>query len=238
MGSRANRQMGRTLKALAIVLVLWGVGAAYIYVRAALDNSAVESSTVVAAADSLIPASSLSDWVSYSDAVATIYVTAEQQGDAVKDAGGSYPIPRTVSAKVEAVLWSTPFERRPKLVDGTEISFGTAGWWVNDAGTHQLAVDGDDRLEVGSTYLVALFYDDRGVLGPVAWKPLGVGAVRAVDDGVATVDGVQVKLGSAGALLVGTEADEVATSHGDLDPVSRVEAVVRDTEGSVEETTD
>jgi hypothetical protein len=178
--------------------------------------------------DSLFPAETAQDWISYADAIAYVEVTREEEGfqsDPIAE-GEGYFVNRSVELTVMDVVWDSPLDTRPDLKSNELVRMAAPGWWVTDRGRSPLVLEGGERLELGDSYLAALLYDDRGSIGgEVGWTLLApTAAVRVERDAeLVSIPGVgEVKQQELVAVLAGLAVPDHVTAFLNLHPVDRL----------------
>lgn len=176
----------------------------------------------------LWPVESLRSWVSYSDQLAVVRVTAEEAFGPEPTERGAY-IPRRVALTLERVLW----HRRGAPAAPTRLSIVDWGWCRTADGRAPMVIDGVARLKVGRRYLVPLV-QYRG-----EWTTFDEGRLRlvrnrlrgGVDYGRPVV-AHRLLLGlapsSAARLVDRTAPYRAAVRLAGADPVRRSHAVYRD----------
>lgn len=147
---------------------------------------------IVGDAQDAYPTATAGDWVTYADHVFIVtptHVTETTPGQAAVDAGEG-TIGRTITLKVEEVLWSaeSPAKAAPDTLDVTTI-----GWEFTDGDTdnrREMALDDQPRVEPGHTYIVAMRWKpawcepgDSDYI-PANWSGLGSDSIIPYDDGV------------------------------------------------------
>jgi hypothetical protein len=175
-----------------------------------------------AAYDPEVPFESLSDWVSYGDAVVVVTVSDETPADPT-DESGAMGWPKGQSTVIDDRVWQHPMAPVPP---GT-IEFDGGLLFVEPGGRPSLAL----RLaSVGSQYLLALGHYDDGRWSPVA--PM----LEVVDDQVApNVAGTYpfadalagLKVAQVAAILSDIAPDRVAEAARPADPTARFAATTR-----------
>ncbi|NRQ36569.1 hypothetical protein HII36_32755 [Nonomuraea sp. NN258] len=130
-----------------------------------------------------------SDWATYADHVVVVTVVGESKRSPsrteVERREGM--IGRTVSLRVDKVLWSAPDTPQPAPATLLE---SVPGWVFNDndgRGTRKFAIKNSSRVEVGHTYVKALEWEDDVCSDDPAkgrWEGLGSGGVIPFDGGV------------------------------------------------------
>ncbi len=211
---RTRIGIGSVLAAAAIILVTVAVTQ-----RGGTSSPEV---TEVVGADSVLPNSSMVDWVSYADQVAVVHILGESEIPPpveVWERGEGY-IGRTVEARVERDLWvasgRVPLSGNVEIVDW--------GWHLKDGEKRPFR----GRMEVGGLYLVPLVNID-GKLGSMALSAIAIedgkvsGGVAGADSWYAALAGVELE--RLGATLADTPPDPLAVQFGHLPPVERAEAV-------------
>ncbi|MGA4541317.1 hypothetical protein ACPA54_15150 [Uniformispora flossi] len=121
------------------------------------DRNSVET----AQAALLIPASEPSDWVSYGDHVLVVTVSEERElPDTQVASRHEGLIMRDLRLTVREVLWSRAgADAAPQTMQAT-----ASGWIVRKGKRTAFTSEGMPRLEVGSTYITAVYRDhtDKG----------------------------------------------------------------------------
>jgi hypothetical protein len=173
-----------------------------------------------------VPAATLDDWVSYSDAVVVVSVRRERAEDVQGPAAPSEGYrPRTVTADVERIEWSHPSLPTPP----DSLTYGTAGWVVHDGTESPMQYEGSVRVEVGGRYLMPIATNARGVLAPIAPSAVvrldgeKVDADAEASTAKAALDGDG--LGQVRAEIAAAVPDPVAEANRHLGPVARAQAV-------------
>jgi hypothetical protein len=110
--------------------------------------------------EDLVPAESLTDWVSYSVQVSQVFVTSEQEippPRAVLDRGEGY-IGRKVRLRVDRTFWTSTGAISPGATPSPkELDVVVAGWLLQQGGKRILfALVDSPRIEVGGAYVIAL----------------------------------------------------------------------------------
>jgi hypothetical protein len=130
------------------------------------------------------------DWATYADHVLVVAVVGESriEPSAKEKQRGEGMIGRTVSLRVDKVLWSAPDAPQPAP---TGVSLSAAGWVFNsESGTEKSAKFGlheSSRLETGHTYVKALEWIDDPCSDDAkkgSWEGLGSGDTIPFDKGV------------------------------------------------------
>lgn len=179
----------------------------------------------VRSASSRVPDATLTDWVSYGDALAVVEVRSEVRhpiGDEVIESGEGL-IGRTVTAQAVEVSWTRV--GAPPLPE--PLSLETSGWHYKRGEVSTFAIHGEPRLEVGSTYAVLLTLFPEG-WGALATIPMTEERVLVPDRSNAKPWARQVTGMSVASLsrsLRSVEPDPEAAKRFDLDPESRWLAV-------------
>lgn len=132
-------------------------------------------------------AATLTDWAALADVVAQVSVTGEKRVDLGDSSADTEPVGRTVTLRVNEVLWSTPSGEHKLPADDIELT--TYGWMqMPDGDTLEMASRGASRLEIDHDYLVALRWQPGrcadGTNGHPSWTMVGSGAVLPADGGV------------------------------------------------------
>ncbi|WP_125206554.1 MULTISPECIES: hypothetical protein [Isoptericola] len=134
------------------------------------------------------PNDSAADWVTYADHVVVATVTSEREmprGDHEEDTGeGS--VGRSLTLQADEVVWSAddPAHGPPE----GEFSMPGMGWTLTDGDRSPMVAEDTPRLEVGHSYVFALFWmpevPDEPEPYPARWNALGLDAVVPFDDGI------------------------------------------------------
>jgi hypothetical protein len=134
------------------------------------------------------PNSTATDWVTYADHVVVATVTAEREmplDDHEKETGeGS--VDREVTLHADEIIWSAddPVHAAPE----GEFTMPGFGWTLADGEKTEMVAEGAPRLEVGHSYIFALYWlpevPDEPVPVPARWNSLGLSAVVPFDDGI------------------------------------------------------
>ncbi len=185
------------------------------------------SPRVVEASGSMIPSSSLEDWVGFAHQVSVISVLSERELppflEEVEEGFGT--IGRELTVAIEDTVWAHPAQ---EAVAGELAVRATNGWTYREDDVRRPYTSGGLWYEVGRRYLVALIhYDEWG------WAPLSSesgflldGAERVTATPGASVNGALAykTAPEVQSLLAGEAPDPVAAKCAHLDPVSRAEA--------------
>ena len=175
-------------------------------------------------------AESLTDWVSYSTEVALVTITDERDQEPNADvvAWGEGYVSRSVTAKVDRVLWRAG----GSLHAPEQFTFNGQGYVVGKEGRQQAVTPGSPRLTPGEQYVMPISYHE-GVFGP-----LSSASPIKVQDGVAKPlpqqddEAVQALAGKDAnqivSILAKTRGDAMAAKHSNLEPYERVRAVVQE----------
>lgn len=154
-----------------------------------------ETSTPVFMAEGLqrVSSQTASDWANAADAVVAADVIEETSlGPGVSETvgrGGADLVGRTVSLRIDKVLWRAP-EVAVSVPDTLEVN--AFGWMQDtrlDGKRVPVVTHGTARLEVGHTYVIALAQLDPAcreseALKAVRWSPIGAGGILPADEGV------------------------------------------------------
>jgi len=100
------------------------------------------------------------DWISFADQVSTVSILEEDVQPVPKDAiEGS--VPAVLTLRVDNTLWMASGARSDKAIEpGGTVQVFSDGYWLKEGELFPVRSEDGPRLEVGSTYLVALFEDD------------------------------------------------------------------------------
>ncbi|TDD21592.1 hypothetical protein [Nonomuraea diastatica] len=143
---------------------------------------------VLAHGSDRLPSHTASDWVTYADHVVVVTAEAERELPASEDerAAGQGYLPREVTLAVKETLWSRQGAAKP--VPEPRFVWPAAGWTFGEDGRRLLAMEGQPRIEVGHTYILAIAwvpgYTDDGEVVPGQWRGLGEKSLLPYDDGV------------------------------------------------------
>lgn len=194
------------------------------------ENSA-DPRTPVPHQEDIFVSATLSDWVSYSDRLVVLRITAERDlplDPEVRRSGEGYQ-GRSVSAVIEEELWTAP--NAPSAPSG-EFAFNTHGYIFAAGVRREAVVPGSIRLDVGEQYVIPLtrIGDQIG--------PLTTHSIARLDSGRAVLAPEQRDpvVGSfAGrepseirGMAERAEPDRFAVRHRDKAPVERQRAAVAD----------
>lgn len=136
--------------------------------------------TVVSEGLDALPSETLTDWVSYADAVVVVRVRKESRGEMTSDeerAGEGLEL-RYVDLEIVDTLWTG----LRGLAPDAQITVSPNAWVVSAGEKDRLLVFAEaSRMEVGREYLVPLVHDDA--FDP-AWQALAITSVLPFDRGV------------------------------------------------------
>ena len=183
-----------------------------------------------------LPSDSLTDWVSYSDAVAVVRIAVDSGESALtpeEESTGEGLTTRNVVAAVERVVWTRDPASRKHVP--TRFPIVAPGWIYKNSSKVPYVMDDGNRLELGEIYLMPIaLYDDAG------WGPVGFGLAMTPDQNRVAQPGQNSRStakGAASTALAGLDVaaiaaklgsvtpDPVAAAHEDLDPIGRFRAV-------------
>lgn len=192
-------------------------------------------SMVVGSASSKIPATSIVDWVSYTDQVSVVTVISENRIAANPNdaARGEGLVGREVVLRIDKNLWNRP--NAPRVSD--TVSVRVWGWVLRGGKEIPFTTRGETRVEVGKTY-VAPLVKLNNFLG-VEWAILAnSGSTMPIEDGIIVAPEFQPERVGAfvkefqglsttelEAILTKAKPDPVASLHMNLDPADRVKRV-------------
>jgi hypothetical protein len=198
------------------------------------DRSGPRTDVVGVAASSAFPTESLSDIVSFTDQVSVFTVVSERDGDPEGTPVDRY-VPRFVTIQIVENLWVLPQGRIRKsgAKVGAQVELLTWGRFEDERhGTRMVVPYGEERLEVGSSYVGALvwFHDEPpavtnaslvGSGGSLSRRGLG----ELMPSG-ARLDGREL----AAQLRLAKRVDRLdaalsGVNLGDLDPIQRLDAL-------------
>ncbi len=189
---------------------------------------------IFASAYPALPLSSLADWVTYADAVATFTVGQIMTVDPTHEelATGQGIIGRRADIGQLTVLW-----RRPQAPDMPATFETEAGGWSFDATTHvrrELRDTSFAWLTEGERYLAPLVQVDFSRRGAPAWEVL-TGALLGMREGRTVTPPDVTATDTARTALLGKTPEEVGALLGEatphtgadfsLDPIERMQAL-------------
>jgi hypothetical protein len=159
------------------------------------------------------PDDTATDWVTYSDHVVVATVVAEREVP-LEGAGSQTgtTVGREVSLHLDEVVWSA--EEPARGAPEGRFPLMVLGWTLDDGEKTPKVTDGSPRLEVGHTYILALFWEsavpDDPEPVPAHWNTLGLDSILPFDGGVIGAGEV------AGAQVSPSESPEDAgADHGE-----------------------
>lgn len=175
-------------------------------------------------------AETLTDWVSYSTDIALVTIVGESDHEPNADvkAWGEGHVGRTVTARVDRVLWRAG----GPLHAPRELAFNGQGYVVGEAGRQRAVTVGAPRLEPGEQFVMPISFQG-GTFGPLSpGSPVMVVDGRAAplpeQDGAAVRALAGKDANEIARLLEGTPGDASAAKYQHLEPYERVKAVVED----------
>lgn len=132
----------------------------------------------------------VSDWVTYADHVLVVTVVDETRHEPsrIEIERGEGLIGRSVTLRVDEVLWSAPDSPQP--APATTLTLPAAGWVFNNnngTGTVKFVLRNSSRLDDGHTYVKAIeWMDDPCSDEPDQGKWVGLGSGDSVpfDEGI------------------------------------------------------
>ncbi|CAG7644990.1 hypothetical protein [Actinacidiphila bryophytorum] len=131
---------------------------------------------VVADGDDLLPSATATDWVTYSDHLAVVTVTAEHAlpASAEEVAAGEGFIPRVITAHVDKILWSRP----DAPAAPTTMDWDLDGWTFHGDVQTPVRLDGEPSMAVGEQYVVPITYlSPTLTVNEAGWEPLSTEAL-------------------------------------------------------------
>lgn len=191
--------------------------------------------TVSVEAVRVVPMQSYTDWVSYADQVVLTSIKSEHEipPSAQQVAIGEGQVGRILDVAVNEVIWS----RSGASIAEGEVQLLAEGWIFHGERRQKLVVDGR-RLEVGNTYIMAIYRDDDDPSG-FSWHQLD--ALQVEDAKIKTKKAIVEAPGSAakndipgGAEISSREfterlrmsaPDPIAAKYAHLNPLKRAEQV-------------
>ncbi|WP_331767751.1 hypothetical protein [Embleya sp. NBC_00896] len=226
--------MRKRMGALATAALIALAGTAACGTHDKQKGPASGTQTEILSGSPLIPATDVVDTVSYADHVLVVTVTAERELPADQEIKrGEGMIMREVTLNVDETLWSRPgaAQAAPR-----SIKSNAAGWVLRKNERTPFATQGDSRLEVGNTYIMAVYrLQERGyaaddwmpfVTLPYNDKQIGHGEQTG---GKPRPAGVLSKTegqsaAALSALLTATQPDPISTKYLHLDGAARYRA--------------
>lgn len=178
---RASRIILPALVAVAAVFL--GACSSSIGTRIASPTPVTDRSDtgVVGHGMELLPSETLTDWVTYADAVVTVKVVDTRRGELSADeqeAGEGLEL-RSVTLEVADVIW-----RSGRGADTpTQMTWSYGGWVVSaDDEERRFLIEDAVQLDASHEYLVPILF---GGLPEDQWNPLAAPAILSFDGGVA-----------------------------------------------------
>jgi len=172
----------------------------------------------------LLPSGSLSDWVSYADAVAVVTVKSERVlpvDNEVADRGEGL-VGHVSTVSIDRVVWTRAGAPEPP----TSIALASSPYVFNDGKVTDRTAGGVIDLEVGHQYLMPMleFPEGWGYLTSATNLIISDGKIQTTDANktqpfAADVTGLTPT--EVGQVLESTKPDPVAAAHPELDAVKR-----------------
>src|SRR3954452_1191701 len=138
---------------------------------------------IVAQSDQLLPSTSLTDWSSFADHLATVTVTAERKLSPSPDevAAGEGYIPRVITLRVDSLLWSRT--KAPAAPASFDIDLD--GWMFHGSTLTPTRLEGEPMMTVGKQYVMPIVYLQASPNVQVpGWSPLAPDSIIPVASGV------------------------------------------------------
>ncbi|NGO78597.1 hypothetical protein G6045_23500 [Streptomyces sp. YC504] len=185
--------MRHILRMIALVSIVTVALTAAIFANRQTDTEATaqakpEEITIAHGSDRR-PSETATDWVTYADHVVVVTPVSEKEIAPAQTElqRGEGLLLRNVELRVGDVLWS-----RPGATTAPSAFAWTAyGWHFKDGSTAnriKMAGEGDSRLELGHTYVMAIQWEparcSEGDSVPAGWRGLGTGSTMPFDGGV------------------------------------------------------
>lgn len=174
--------------------------------------------------DYRLPTDTLTDWVSYSDQLSVVEVTAEHRGESSRPEPGSDEAP-WVGRRVDLRVVETPWRRAEAPAAPDTLTVQVDPWVLRKGRLEQFRVTDGPWVEVGQRYLMGLVRLDEGEWGPFPRSTMPLSADGVV---VATCPNhttlarfTGMTPNDAGAVLAQTPADPVARANVTRPPVER-----------------
>ncbi|MFK0167850.1 hypothetical protein ACIQU5_03505 [Streptomyces sp. NPDC090306] len=163
-----------------IALVALGVLAAFgvtsVAVQAQQGGAPERPKVIIADSEDLLPGADATDWVTYADHLAIVTVTGQQELAATPDeiAAGEGFVPRSVSVKVDKVLWS----RSGAAAAPASMTWDIDGWMFHGTDRTPIRLDGEPSLNVGERYVVPITYlSVTDAVDEAGWEPLNASEI-------------------------------------------------------------
>lgn len=206
-------------------------------------GASTQTQTLEVAGDSAFPSETISDVITYADQVSEFIVVSERDG---KPEGGQEPyIPRYVTIRIVANLWEGPrINGRSDLLGSTVDSEVEILTWGSVTGgdinePRAITAQGEPRLEVGESYVGALFVTNSDpenferTLYPRTVALVGSnGKVSGGQANILVSGSLDTAMDDIRALLASAKLDPVAEALAmsdsqfvDLDPIYRIDRI-------------
>jgi hypothetical protein len=174
--------------------------------------------------DYRLPTDTLTDWVSYSDQLSVVEVTAEHRGEPSRPEPGSDEAP-WVGRRVDLQVLETPWRRAEAPTAPDTLTVQVDPWRVRKGRLRQFRVSDGPWVEVGQRYLMGLVRLDEGDWGPYAGStmplsPAGV-VVATCQDHTTLARFTGLTPDDAAAVLAKTPIDPIASANSTLPPIQR-----------------
>lgn len=201
------------------------------------DGPGEERLSPSGASSLLLPAATATDLVSYGDHVLVVTVTTDREMPLSPEEArrGEGLILREVTLRVDKALWTRPgAQPAPETITST-----ASGWTVHEGNKRKrLTTQGFPRLEMGNTYLVAVYRAQERGYAPDDWMPFLIFPYNDGEIGRGDQSGgrpawltgeLAAAHGKPGAwladLLRTTAADPISAKYQHLDGAARFRAV-------------
>ncbi|MCK0116070.1 hypothetical protein MWU57_03415 [Isoptericola sp. S6320L] len=165
------------------------------------------------------PDDTAADWVASADHVVVATVVAEREVPQDEDPAesGETTVPREVSLHLDEVVWSA--EEPARGAPEGRFPLVARGWTLDEGEKVPVVAEGTPRLEVGHSYVLALFWEPAVPDGPepvpAHWNTLGLDSVVPFDGGVIGAGEVAGTLVSPSAAPGGVGSDDGAATLGE-----------------------
>jgi hypothetical protein len=139
-------------------------------------------SLIVADGEDLLPSNTATDWVTYSDHLVQVTITAERELTPTADeaAAGEGYLPREVDVNVDQVLWS----RSGATVAPATMKWDLDGWAFHGTNKTPIRLNGEPSMNVGETYVVPITHlSQTDVVSAAGWAPLSTNAILPYSNG-------------------------------------------------------
>lgn len=177
-------------------------------------------------ADYRLPTDTLTDWVSYSDQLSVVEVTAEHRGEPSRPEPGSDEAP-WIGRRVDLRVLETPWRRPGAPTAPDTVTVQVDPWRLRKGRLQRFQISQGPWIEIGQRYLMGLARLDEGDWAPFprSTMPLSPdGVVTATCENHATLARFTgLTPADAGSILTKTPVDPVASANPTLPPIERAQ---------------